>query len=57
MIIKLKPLKCLKHRKTGMVNIKRNHMLCEKHDISHSKKQVVKYVNLILIIIIILQII
>ena len=34
----LRPLKCLKHRKTGMVNIKRNHILCEKHDISHSKK-------------------
>ena len=34
---KLKPLKCLKHRETGMINIKRNHVLCEKHDISHSK--------------------
>ena len=34
----LKPLKCLKHRETGMVNIKRKHVLCEKHDISHSKK-------------------
>ena len=34
---KLRPLKCLKHRKTGMVNIKRNHVLCKKHDISHSK--------------------
>ena len=35
---KLKLSKCLKHRKTGMINIKRNHVLCEKHDISHSKK-------------------
>ena len=35
---KLIPLKCLKHRETGMVNIKKNHVLCEKHDISHSKK-------------------
>ena len=35
---KLRPLKCLEHRKTGMINIKRNHTLCEKHDISHSKK-------------------
>ena len=35
---KLRPLKCLKHRKTGMINIKRNHVLCEKHDISHSEK-------------------
>ena len=35
---KLRPLKCLKHRETGMVNIKRNHVLCKKHDISHSKK-------------------
>ena len=34
----LKPLKCLKHRETGMANIKRKHVLCEKHDISHSKK-------------------
>ena len=34
----LKPLKCLKHRKTGMVNIKRDHILCEKYDISHGKK-------------------
>ena len=34
---KLRPLKCLKHRKKGMVNIKRNHILCEVHDISHSK--------------------
>ena len=34
----LKPLKCLKHRETGMVNIKRNHILCKKHDISHSEK-------------------
>ena len=30
-------MKCLKHRETGMVNIKRNH-ICKKHDISHSKK-------------------
>ena len=35
---KLRPLKCLKHRKTGMVNIKRKHVLCKEHDISHSKK-------------------
>ena len=35
---KLKPLKCLKHRETGMVIIKRKHVLCKKHDISHSKK-------------------
>ena len=35
---KLRPLKCLKHRKKGMVNIKRKHILCEVHDISHSKK-------------------
>ena len=35
---KLRPLKCLKHRKTGMINIKRKHILCKKHDISHSKK-------------------
>ena len=35
---KLRPLKCLKHREAGMVNIKRNHVLCKKHDISHSKK-------------------
>ena len=35
---KLRSLKCLKHRKKGMINIKRNHTLCEKHDISHSKK-------------------
>ena len=35
---KLKPLKCLKHRQTGMVNIKRNHILCKKYDISHSRK-------------------
>ena len=35
---KLRPLKCLKHRKKGMVNIKRNHILCKIHDISHSKK-------------------
>ena len=34
---KLRPLKCLKHRKKGMVNIKRKHILCEIHDISHSK--------------------
>ena len=34
---KSKPLKCLKHRKKGMVNIKRKHILCEEHDISHSK--------------------
>ena len=34
----LRPLKCLKHRKTGMVNIKRKPVLCEEHDISHSKK-------------------
>ena len=31
-------MKCLKHRKKGMINIKRNHILREKHDISHSKK-------------------
>ena len=35
---KSRPLKCLKHKETGMVNIKRNHVLCKKHDISHSKK-------------------
>ena len=35
---KLRPLKCLNHRKKGMVNIKRNHILCEDHDISHSEK-------------------
>ena len=35
---KLRPLKCLKHRKKGMVNIKRKHILCEVHDIFHSKK-------------------
>ena len=35
---KLRPLKCLKHRKVGMIDIKRNYVLCEKHDISHSKK-------------------
>ena len=35
---KLRPFKCLKHRKTGMINIKRKHLLCKKHDISHSKK-------------------
>ena len=34
---KSRPLKCLKHRKKGMVNIKRKHILCEVHDISHSK--------------------
>ena len=36
--LKLRPLKCLKHRKKGMVNIKRKHILCEVHDVSHSKK-------------------
>ena len=35
---KLRPLKCLKHRKKGMVNIKRNHILCKIHDISHGKE-------------------
>ena len=35
---KLRPLKCLKHRKKGMVNIKRNHILCKINDISHGKK-------------------
>ena len=35
---KLRPLKCLKHREPGMVNIKRKHMLCKVHDIFHSKK-------------------
>ena len=34
---KLRPLKCLKHRKKGMVNIKRKHILCKVHDISHSE--------------------
>ena len=34
----LRPLKCLKHRETGMINIKRKHVLCKKHDISHSKE-------------------
>ena len=43
---KSRPLKCLKHRKTGMINIKRKHVLCEKHDISCIvKKQNVKKVN------------
>ena len=42
---KLRPLKCLKHRNKGMINVKRNHTLCEKHDISHNKKQDVKYAN------------
>ena len=28
----------LRYKKTGMVNIKRNHILCERHDLSHSKK-------------------
>ena len=37
---KLRPLKCKRHRKTGMINIKRNHILCEKHDISPSKKAI-----------------
>ena len=31
-------MKCLKHRETGMININRKHILCKKHDISHSKK-------------------
>ena len=31
-------MKCLKHREVGMINIKRNHVLRNKHDISHSKK-------------------
>ena len=35
---KLRPVKCLKHRETGMINIKRNHILCKKRDIFHSKK-------------------
>ena len=35
---KLRPLKCLSHRKKGMINIKKKHVLCEKHDISHSEK-------------------
>ena len=35
---KSRPLKCLKHRMKGMVNIKRKHILCEVHDISHNKK-------------------
>ena len=35
---RLRPLKCLKHREVGMINIKRNHILCKKHDISQSKK-------------------
>ena len=35
---KLKPLKCLKHKETGMVNIKGKHILCKNHDISQSKK-------------------
>ena len=37
---KLRPLKCKKHRKTGIVNIKRNHILCKERDISHSKKTI-----------------
>ena len=36
----LRPLRCKRHRKTGMINIERNHILCEKHDISHSKKAI-----------------
>ena len=35
---KLNPSKRLKHRKTRMVNIEKKHILCKKHDISHSKK-------------------
>ena len=35
---KLRPLKCLKHRKKGMVNIKRNHVLC-KNMIFHMVKR------------------
>ena len=35
---KSRPLKCLKHRETGMVNIKRDHVLCKKYDITYSKK-------------------
>ena len=31
-------MKCLKHRKKGMINIKRNHILCEKYGISYNKK-------------------
>ena len=42
---KVRPLKCLKHREVVMVNIKRNHVLCKKHDISHSKKSRFKIVN------------
>ena len=41
----LRPLKCLKHRMKGMVNIKRKHILCEVHDISHSKTTGCKNVN------------
>ena len=39
---KLRPVKCLKHRKKGMINIKINHTLCEKHDISHGKNTLCK---------------
>ena len=43
---KLRPLKCLKHREPGMVNVKRKHILCKKHNISHSKKtECSKYVK------------
>ena len=35
---KLRPLKCLKYRETGMTKVKRKHILCKNHDISHSKK-------------------
>ena len=31
-------MKCLKHREVGVINISRNHVLCKKHDIFHSKK-------------------
>ena len=34
---KLRPLKRLEHRKKSMVNIKRKHILCKEHDISHSE--------------------
>ena len=48
---KLRPLKCKKHRKTGMVNIKRNHILCKEHDISHSQKTICRKCKLIIMII------
>ena len=42
---KLRPLKCLKHRKVGMINIKRNHVLCKNTISLTVKNQDVKSVN------------